>query len=216
MTHDHVDGQGDLIRWAFFYDLLMKAVTFGREAAFREATLDAAKVKRGDYVLDIGCGTGTLALAARRRAGPDAKVHGIDPSDEMVARAKARAARMGLAVAFEVASAQKLPFPDGAFDVVLSSLMLHHLPEAVRKDAVREVRRVLKPSGRFMVVELIRKPGLLAAITPARFSHQHHHSHAFEDAKTALKDGGFREIGSGGFQTRFAAWVLGEATPNLN
>jgi ubiquinone/menaquinone biosynthesis C-methylase UbiE len=214
MKHDHVEGHGDLIRWAFSYDLLMKVVTLGREQDFRRAILDAAKVARGNRVLDIGCGTGTLALAAKERVGPEAQVNGIDPSDEMVARARAKAARKGLAVTFDIASAQKLPFSDGSFDVVLSSLMLHHLPDPVRKDAVSEVCRVLKPKGRFLVVELIQKPGLFSSLMPARLTHSHNHSHAFEDAKRLMKDGGFREVDSGAFKWRFAAWVLGEAGQN--
>ncbi len=211
MKHHHVEGQGDLIRSAFRYDLLMKLMTFGREDAFREGILDHARVEAGDRVLDVGCGTGTLALAAKRRVGPEGAVHGIDPSEEMVARAKAKALREGLAVTFEVASAQKLPFDDASFDVVLSSLMLHHLPDLARKDAVREIRRVLKPHGRLLVVELIQKPGLLSSLMPARLSHGKQHSHAFDDARTLMKEGGFDEVASGAFQWRFAAWVLGEA-----
>lgn len=211
MRHHHVEGQGDLIRSAFLYDLLMKLITFGREAAFRDAILDNARVTAGDRVLDVGCGTGTLAIAARRRVGPNADVRGIDPSEEMIARAKAKALREGLAVTFEVASAQKLPFDDASFDVVLSSLMLHHLPDLARKDAVHEMRRVLKPNGRLLVVELIQKPGLLSSLMPARLPHGKQHSHAFEEAKALMKDGGFGEVASGSFQWRFAAWVLGEA-----
>src|SRR5271166_5032727 len=202
MNHDHVEGQGDLIRSAFLYDMMLTVLTFGREQAFRESILDAGGVAPGNRVLDVGCGTGTLTLAAKRRVGPNAEVHGVDPSEEMIARAKTKAARQGLAVALDIASAQKLPFPDASFDVVLSSLMLHHLPEPSRKQAVAEMGRVLRPAGRLLIVELVRKPGLLSSLIPGRSSHRHAHSHAFDDAKALMKDVGFNEIGSGSFKWR--------------
>jgi len=211
MKHDHVDGQGDVFRSPLLYDLMLAAVTRGGERAFRESILDNARVSAGERVLDVGCGTGTLGLAAKRRVGAKGQVHGIDPSKEMIARARAKANRKSVAIVFDIASAQKLPFPDASFDVVLSSLMLHHLPD--REQAVAEMRRVLTPSGRLMVVELVKKPGLLSSLIPARFAHRHDHSHAFEEAKGVMKNAGFRELDSGAFKLRFAAWVLGEA-PN--
>ena len=213
MKLDHVDGQGDLIRSAFLYDLLLAILTFGRERSFRQNTLEMAKIGPGDRVLDVGCGTGTLAIAAKRLVGPDGAVSGVDASAEMIARAKAKAARQGLAVTFEVGTAQKLPFADAAFDVVLSSLMLHHVPEPTRKDALMEMRRVLKPAGRLLVVELTQKPSLMSSLIPARLRHSHEHAHAYVEAKALMKDAGFNELGSGSFW-RFAGWVLGQASPN--
>jgi ubiquinone/menaquinone biosynthesis C-methylase UbiE len=75
----------------------------------------------GESVLDVGCGTGSLAIAARRRLGTDGKVFGIDASPEMIARATSKVARAGISVSFRVAVAEALPFPDAQFDVVLST-----------------------------------------------------------------------------------------------
>src|SRR5688500_18686474 len=109
---------GLVIEWAARYDLLAWLLTRGRERAFRERLLELAELRAGEAVLDIGCGTGTLAIAAARHVGPAGTVHGIDASPPMIARAARKAARRGAAVVFEVAAAEKLPFPGGRFDVV--------------------------------------------------------------------------------------------------
>jgi ubiquinone/menaquinone biosynthesis C-methylase UbiE len=135
------------------YDLLAFLLTLGREGALRERLVDLARLAPGERVLDVGCGTGSLALAAKRRVGPASTVRGVDASPEMVNHARAKAARAGLDVAFEVARAEALPCADGSVDVVLSTLMLHHLPPVVRAEFVREVRRVLRPGGRVLAVD---------------------------------------------------------------
>lgn len=97
-------------------------------------------------MLEIGCGTGNLAILAKRLY-PTAEVLGTDPDLRALARARRKAQRAGLDVRFEPAYAEALPFPDASFDRVLSALMLHHLPKTAKLPALREVRRVLKPSG---------------------------------------------------------------------
>ena len=77
--------------------------------------------------MDIGCGTGTLAIAAKRRVGPAGGVFEVDASPEMIARARKKARKRGVAVNLENAVVQNLPFEDASFDAVLSTVMLHHL-----------------------------------------------------------------------------------------
>jgi ubiquinone/menaquinone biosynthesis C-methylase UbiE len=144
---------GFVIHWASRYELLTKLVFLGREQAFREATLDLVPIEPGQSVLDVGCGPGSLTLAAKRRVGRGT-VCGIDPAPEMIALARAKSARAGEAVDFRVGVIEDLPFEDGSFDVALSSLMLHHLPLEPRRRGLAEVRRVLKPGGTCLVVDL--------------------------------------------------------------
>jgi demethylmenaquinone methyltransferase/2-methoxy-6-polyprenyl-1,4-benzoquinol methylase/phosphoethanolamine N-methyltransferase len=104
-------------------------------------------------VLDVGFETGGLAIAAAARVGPAGRVHGVDASPEMVARGRHRATRAGVSIVLDVALVEALPFADRSFDVVLSSLMLHHLPEDLRVRAFAEIRRVLRAGGRLMAVD---------------------------------------------------------------
>lgn len=141
---------------ARYYDVLAWLLTLGRERQLRERLVELARVQPGESVLDVGCGTGTLAIAAKLRVGSAGTVVGIDASPEMVGRAKRKAAKARTDVVFQTAIVEALPFPDASFDVVLSTLMLHHLPGPVRERCVREVRRVLRPEGRMLAVDFAK------------------------------------------------------------
>lgn len=149
-----------------YYDALAGLLTLGREHALRTRIADIARVAPGETVLDVGCGTGSLALVVKRRVGATGSVSGIDASPEMIARARTKARRAGLDVAFDVGRAESLPAPDASVDVVLSTLMMHHLPPVVREALASEIRRVLAPGGRVLVVDFEaparRRGGLIA------------------------------------------------------
>jgi ubiquinone/menaquinone biosynthesis C-methylase UbiE len=152
----HMDTAGDsskVIHRARAYDLLVWALLLGRERTFREKTLDLARLAEGESVLDVGCGTGTLAIAAKHRVGKLGKAMGVDASPEMIGRAQKKARKAGVEVDFQAAAAESLPFQDATFDVVLSTVMLHHLPENTRAMCIGEIRRVLKPGGRFLAID---------------------------------------------------------------
>src|SRR5262245_4070202 len=112
---------GLVLHWAARYDLLVWLVTLGRERVFREKVLRLAHLETGQSVLDVGCGTGTLAIAAKRHVGPTGPVYGIDASPEMIARAGKKARKAGVEVLFKKELAEALPFPDAHFDAVLTT-----------------------------------------------------------------------------------------------
>jgi ubiquinone/menaquinone biosynthesis C-methylase UbiE len=115
--------------------------------------IELANVKPGDRVLDVGCGTGSLSLTAQSYAGPSGKVYGIDAAPEMIEVAKKKASRSGLGVVFEVGLIEKLAFPDATFDVVISRLAMHHLPDDLKRRGLAEILRVLKPGGKFLIAD---------------------------------------------------------------
>lgn len=125
----------------------------GKARAFREFTANLIEVAPGESVLDLGCGTGELTMTLGRRVGPNGRVAGIDISKDLVAGARRKAKRAGLAIEYRVASIEQLPFADATVDVVVSSLVMHHLAPEVLGRAVREIRRVLKPGGRVFVID---------------------------------------------------------------
>lgn len=185
---------GIVLHRALLYDLFVWLVSLGRESAYREKTLDVAKLKAGESVLDIGCGTGTLAIAAKQRVGPTGKVYGVDASQEMLARAGKKANKAGTEVVFQNGVVEALPFADGQFDAVLSTVMLHHLGRKVRQQCAHEVRRVLKPGGRVLAVEFGRpaqgKKGLL--------DHFHRHGYVnLDDIVALLTEAGLKIVESG-------------------
>ena len=147
--------EGMTMNWAApFYDLYCPAVGLGR--GFRAQTLGYAALRPGARVLDVGCGTGVLTRRALESAGAGAAAVGIDPAARMIRVARETARRAGSSAEFQVAAIEALPFPDASFDVVLSSLMLHHLPPDTKRRGLAEVYRVLKPGGRFVIADFAR------------------------------------------------------------
>jgi ubiquinone/menaquinone biosynthesis C-methylase UbiE len=97
-----------------------------REPTIKGRLVEQAKIANDQRVLDLGCGTGTLALLIKRRY-PGALVVGLDVDPRVLARARRKAGRVGVRVALTRGTASDLPYPDGAFGRVVSSLVLHHL-----------------------------------------------------------------------------------------
>jgi ubiquinone/menaquinone biosynthesis C-methylase UbiE len=203
---------GRTIHSAFLYDLLLWFVSFGEEQKFRAKALDLAELQTGESVLDIGCGTGTLAIAAKRRVGREGSVHGIDASPEMIARAEKKAKKAGAEVRFKNTLAEALPFSDAQFDVVLSTVMLHHLPRKIRQQCSQEIRRVLKPGGRLLAIDFANPAGKERRSVLTGF---HRHGHVnFPEVIAMLNDAGLKCVKSGPVGFGGLQFVL--ATPSAS
>ncbi len=111
-------------------------------------------VSKGETVLDIGCGAGVDTFVAAILVGPEGRVTGIDLIPEMVDRARTNLEKTSLKnVTFQEGSAEQLSLSDRAFDVVISNGVFNLIPDKAK--ALKEVFRVLKPSGRFLLVDEI-------------------------------------------------------------
>jgi ubiquinone/menaquinone biosynthesis C-methylase UbiE len=132
------------------YDAVVRFTT--RERTFKQALLDQAGLAAGQEVLDLACGTGTLTVWAGQRM-PDMRLAGLDGDPAMLSRARAKADAAGLNIAFDEGFSTSLPFPDGRFDRVLSSLFFHHLDRDSKQRTLAQVFRVLRPGGELHVAD---------------------------------------------------------------
>ena len=129
----------------------------GQRWAMQRRTIVLANLQPGERALDVGCGTGSLALVVQRRVGATGYVAGIDPGAQQIASARAKAARRRLRIDFQVGVIERLPFADQSFDVVFSTLMMHHLPAPLKRQGLAEIARALKPGGRLVIADFAHK-----------------------------------------------------------
>jgi ubiquinone/menaquinone biosynthesis C-methylase UbiE len=133
-----------------FYDPVVRVTT--REATFKEALLRQAGLQDGHRILDLGCGTGTLAVLVKRAHG-GAEVFGSDADTEVLNLARTKLEAAGIEVQLDQGLASALPYADESFDRTLSSLFFHHLPSELKLESMREVLRVLRPGGEFHIAD---------------------------------------------------------------
>jgi ubiquinone/menaquinone biosynthesis C-methylase UbiE len=117
-----------------------------REAELKGRLVQEAQIQPGSVVLDVGCGTGTLAVLLKQRE-PQARVVGLDPDPAALQRARRKVGAATVAVDLMRGSASALPYADGGFDRVVSSLAFHHLDRTARQQALAEIWRILRPGG---------------------------------------------------------------------
>jgi ubiquinone/menaquinone biosynthesis C-methylase UbiE len=188
--------EGRLIRWASFYDGLVNLMTLGQASRLRRMTVDQALLQPGETLLDVGCGTGGVTIPAKIQVGESGSVAGIDPAPEMIALARRKAKRAGVEIDFRVGVIESLPYPDETFDVVTSSLMMHHLPEHLQVEGLAEIWRALKPGGRILIADMM-KPStsfLKRLFTSLALHHGHRIQFGIEDLPELMRETGFEEV----------------------
>ncbi|GHO98979.1 hypothetical protein KSF_090270 [Reticulibacter mediterranei] len=187
--------QGHVLNWGWRYDIMLwwsDILSGGKWHEFEQQIIEKATLQPGETVLDVGCGTGTIALFASTKVGAKGRVVGIDPGPKQIDRARAKARRVGRPLDFRVGVIEHLPFPDRSFDVVLSTFVMHMLPEELKRQGLVEIARVLQPGGRLLIVDTRR---------PEEPSEQPVHTgpwnSGIQDQPALLKEAGFVQIESG-------------------
>jgi ubiquinone/menaquinone biosynthesis C-methylase UbiE len=185
--------KGYLIRWGAFYDTVVNLLTLGQTKRLRTMTIDQAMLKPGERLLDVGCGTGGVTIPAKKRIGQNGPVSGIDPSPEMIVVARKKAQRARVDIDFRIGVIESLPYADGSFDVVTSSLMMHHLPYDVQQKGLAEIYRVLRPGGRILIADAMKQNSFF--LKPLFNLVAKHHGLKFgvEDLPSTLKSAGFTD-----------------------
>jgi len=138
------------------------------ERTFKRDLIRQARIAPGHDVLDLGCGTGTLALLVKE-AHPDARVSGVDVDPKILAIARGKVAAAGADVRLVEGSATAPPLPDASFDRVLTTLMLHHLTTPQKREALAAVRRLLRPGGELHVADWGRPQNVLMQVAALSF-----------------------------------------------
>lgn len=195
-NHEHIcespaQTKGSLIRWGSFYDTVVNILTLWQAKRLRKMTIDQALLKPGESLLDVGCGTGGVTIPAKERIGRTGLAAGIDPSPEMIAVARKKTLRAGLDIDFRIGVIESLPFADAFFDVVTSSLMMHHLPYDVQQKGLTEVYRVLKPGGRLLIADVMRPRSILLKGLFSVLARHHGLKFGIEDLDETLRSAGF-------------------------
>lgn len=153
------EGAPGAIHHARVYELMSALAFTGSRRRIFGRLVTLAEVTAGDEVLDVGCGPGYLTSLAAQ-AAPAGRAVGVDVSEPMVAEATRK--RASANCSFMVGKAEALDLPDASFDVVLSSLAIHHIPEDARAQAFAEMFRVLRPGGRALIADFQPPKGHLA------------------------------------------------------
>ena len=173
------------------YDPLTRILGVGRA---RRGLVDQAALRPYFRVLDLGCGTGSLAVLVKTLY-PAVEVVGVDPDPKALDLAGRKAKAVGLSIKFDRGFGDALGYPDASFDRVLSSMMFHHIPEEEKPRMLREIRRVLKPGGRLELLDFDGPDGgLHGALGRLLHSHARLRGNSEDRVLRLLTDAGFTGV----------------------
>ncbi|MBI5748641.1 MAG: methyltransferase domain-containing protein [Nitrospinae bacterium] len=189
---------------AWLYDPLIRALGYfvGGERRIRRRVLTLLNIQSGDKVLDAACGTGTSALIMAEMVGANGEVVGIDLSPKMIEIAKSKIKSPN--ISFLCANIEDISYPDNYFDKAHISLALHEMIHEGRVNTLREIHRVLKPSGIFVVADFGNPRGLFA-----RFLFKILMLVETDTARDMMKRGLLNEIKDAGFIVEEVIILLG-------
>jgi ubiquinone/menaquinone biosynthesis C-methylase UbiE len=188
------------IRHARAYELLSTLAFAGSRRRIFGRLVALAEVTADDEVLDVGCGPGYLTSLAAQ-AAPAGRAVGVDVSEPMIEEARRK--RASANCSFVVGKAEALDLPDASFDVVLSSLAVHHIPEDARARAFAEMFRVLRPGGRVLIADFLPPQGRLARHLVGATTGEAMRDNPVERIGPMLGDAGF-QVG----RTTRTSWFL--------
>jgi len=129
---------------------------FGIGPEFYRDGLGGIRLESGMKALDLGCGPGALCFALAEVSGMDVEITGVDISKDQIEYAQANVGKFACRLTFKRISMDETGFPDASVDLVMTSMALHETPPQVRRRAIAEAARVLKPGGRFLLVDIAR------------------------------------------------------------
>ena len=187
------------------YDPFVKLVGGDR---VRRALLEQAGVRAGQRVLDVGCGTGSLAVLIKR-LHPDVDVVGLDPDPKALARARRKAEREAVSIRLDRGFSNELPYSAASFDLVFSSLMFHHLSAEEKGPTLREIRRVLRPGGFLHLLDFGgREPGAHGLLARLLHSHARLADNTDDGIRTLMKEAGLANAQKVGQQSMLFARLV--------